>query len=336
MESVDVDILAMCIGRAGQSCANVAAHVSRVFLEATRSVWRGGWRTGAASCCGSRAQFAWCESVGLRLDGRALLRAAARLGAMDLLSTVAPLYVEWDAGATAAAAAADQLDVILAFDPAPEPRLLYAAGPRVRAHFERLPGVEFLDPERDFRRLMRDVVPVDAVEPRSLEEAQAHLRHLTWSRRVTRETQTFVPPGRYCCLGVMARLPPVDIVYDVQPSWGTIRNICRFTTIGTLVREPYEPDRKWFVSASSQSMWLEIETDYCAAPMELTFTALFLPRHLRETASYSCWSDDRVVYDHSAGLEGGFEFVYHLEDTPLGRRDGRAHGEPILVSKFTF
>jgi hypothetical protein len=107
-----VDIVVLCVAASGEQAANLTAHVGRDWLRATRQLWPYGWTSGAAAAASSIERFRWAQSIGCPWRGRALLRAAARAGALDLLKMVAERYTEWDHGATIEAAEADRVDVV--------------------------------------------------------------------------------------------------------------------------------------------------------------------------------------------------------------------------------
>jgi len=335
MDRIDVDLKAMCLAAAGEGVANVSAHVSRSLLEAARTAWPRGWRSGASPAVESIVAFRWAVWCGCPWRGRVLMRAAARLGAIDVLRAVAPMYREWDSGATVAAATADRLDVILEFDPAPAAGLLYAAGPRVRAHFEStlrpldtyVAPSPWFDPRHDFRPLLDGAVPIDTlVAPRDWSRLipsdmkrlreELGVEHPTALARV----RTRVPPlywdigGRYM---IKLCLPqPWSIVYDIQPSVGVIRCVnCH----GPAATVAFDPGRAWFVGASAYqgiTMWIEVGLGIGSEFTDVEFTGAIvsqvamLPFRRFATDEQICYVDEII---HA---------VYRLDDSPLERVDG--------------
>jgi len=331
MHRIDVDLKAMCLLRAGEGAANVAAHVSSSWLEAARTAWPHGWRSGASPALESIVAFRWALWCGCPWRGRTLLRAAARLGAIDVLRAVVPMYREWDRGATVAAATADRLDVILEFDPTPSAGLLYAAGPRVRAHFEHqrvmplnalaAPSPWF-DPRHDFRRLLDGAVPIETlVAPRDcsrLVPAVGALgaEHPTAVARV----RVQLPPQLWEINTQYVRrfkLPrPWSIVYDIQPSVGVVR----FVDLGeSATRQAFEPGRAWFVGAAwynGITVWIDVPANTPIVGMYVEFTgAIVSPAAMVPFQRVA--TDERVCY-----IDGMVGSIYKLDDSTLRRVDG--------------
>jgi hypothetical protein len=339
MEALDSDLLALCCAAAGDDAANVVAHVSRRAREAVRSVWRGGWSSGPRAVLASAERLAWAESVGCGWRGRALLETAARHGALDALRAVAPRYTAWPDSATVAAAAADQLEVLLQHDPEPDPRMLYTAGPRVRAYYRHLdvpftfskPG--FLDPARDFRRLLAAAQPIETViAPRDWDDltiARMARRDVdlgpahptVWAR--CRETPALRPMDRPGWFKIDAPRG-WDVIDDVSATVGVIRG---YDINAPDDMEPFEPGRAWLLRRMIYywvTFWIEAPADTPA--VGITFRGARVCA--AEFAPYDVGTfvtDDRILYvaEHIVG------HLYRLDTTPLVRADGSDDCAPL-------
>jgi hypothetical protein len=353
----DVDLLALCCAQAGERSANVAAHVSRLWRDAVGSVWRDGWQSDAEAVLASAERLAWAESVGCPPSrGRPLLRRAARVGALDVLHVVAPQYAEWDAGATIAAATADQLEVLLAHDPSPDPDLLYGAGPRVRGYYEgRLTGTDgvptdgvpmrpmiprFFDRKRDFRNLLRSAETITPVLEAAALEVVRRVAHLHapleqpiggwWTRddvdRLSGELGPTHAPVQVHARHtqpsrpgnrVTIRLPEWTIVSDVRVTGGRILHV----SLGGTDYE-FEATRSWFVRPTQfhrMDLWIEAE----AATLEMTYTGtLVSAKDAEPYLTDAGATDDRFMYVHGmVGCNFGLSTCPRAS-APLARVDG--------------
>jgi len=334
MHRIDVDLRAMCLAAAGEGVANVSAHVSRSLLEAVRTVWPGGWRSGASPAVESIGAFRWALWCGCPWRGRTLMCAAARLGAIDVLRVVVPMYNYWDPQATVAAAKADQLEVIQEFDRAPRVAagLLYAAGPRVRAHYADVRPLLFTaapspwyEPAHDFRRLLEGAVPIDALlspwdgmtrqdvrerlgaeHPTVLVRARTHAPRLIGS--------TIQKKDLFIVLFIVDLPRQWSIIYDIRPTVGVIR----FVDLGGQAsRGVFEPARAWFVGGCRRShirMWIEAPSDTPSVDIEFT-GAIASPVALEPYLKFA--ADDRIYY--VAGMAG---VVHGVHESRLARVDG--------------
>jgi len=352
MDQVDVDLVAKCVAATGEGVANISAHVSMLWREATKIVWPRGWRSGASRATESIAALRWALERGYPWRGYTVLRAAARLGAIDVLRAVAPLYREWDAGATVAAATADQLEVILEFDPAPRACMLYAAGPRVRAHFADLVPLSALgapspwyEPERDFRRLLDGAVPIEKLtRPREWNNLQTDEwrqvllelgpEHPTVLVRV-RQSFPWRPPTNINGQQMFAvelphrwandelNTPTWSIVSDVRPTVGTIR-FCDLG--GASARNVFEPGRALFCGALQFhviTLWIEAPIDTPNVGIEFT-GAIVSPAALLPYEEFA--TDERICY-----VNGMVGQVYRFGESRLERVDGSDNDAALVL-----
>jgi len=262
MESMEcVDIVVLCIIAGGEDAANLAAHVSRDWLRATRQLWPHGWTSGAEAAASSLDRFRWAQSLGCPWSGRALLRAAARAGALDLLKVVAVQYKEWDYGATTEASEADNVHVIEWLERrgllGPWYGELRAAGPRVREiakKWRMLNGsaVKHADPARHPARLADGAVHVDGVVYGSEAALQAAKAVAASTGRPAQvEVEQLAPDGLLVISGWrlisnLRALPGTSIVRVESAN-------ARRWNATNILREAIDPRRVWLTD-----QWLHI------------------------------------------------------------------------------
>jgi hypothetical protein len=319
-----MDTLTLTCAAANQPL--LTAHVSRDWLEATRAAVPTPWRTDAADVARSLERLAWAEALGSALHGRALQRAAARLGRLDVLERLRARYVEWDDGLLGAAAAADQLEVVEWVFARGHGRTaaLWRGGPRVRAWAERHAlSVDWADPKRDFRPLARAAVRV--APPTGIGAD----RRITSTEPVVSWCCTFdcqhvrdgwyilsVPSGRgWSFVNPLGQIYHAFAVCDFEASGGTIH----WVDTGDDSRWRFEPRRMWCMAASTPyfevNLWLR--ADSAAAPrvrIVLVSAILWLTREFRST------EDDAFRY-----AQGGMRRVDRCKPphARLARTDGR-------------
>jgi hypothetical protein len=317
METLEcVDMVVLCVAAAGEEAANLAAHVSRDWLRATKQVWHEGWTSGAEAAVSSLDRFRWAQSVGCPWRGRALLRAAARAGALDVLRVVARRYSVWDYGATIEAAEADHVHVVEWLERrgllGPWYSELRAAGPRVREMargWTTLNGgaVEHADPARHPARLADGAVRVEggaAALEAALEAAQAAFA--TTGRPAQVEVQQ---------LGAMIEIGGWRLVHGLRGLSGT--RIVRVTAHarmwpGPVLHEALDPRRTWLINSPLQ---VEVERDprvIGGRPLGVTYVGTWtdVPVHAE-------YDDGRFVYKN-----GHIWRACDVGDRPLERADG--------------
>jgi hypothetical protein len=338
MDEIEPDLLIYCVALAGEDSANVCAHVCRAWRDAARAVW-GRWRSGAWAVTSSVERYRWAESIGCPWRGRTLMRAAARVGAVDLLSVVAPLYREWDDGATYEAAVADHVEIIRRLATRPDPALVYGAGPLVRAHLEALdPMYRFLDPSRDFRTLLRGAVAIEPPVPTggwTSETIERLGASLGWPLgaslgphppAVTLRSSVKLAASQWGATGVRVRLPHKwwSIVYDLQPSVGRIRYI----EIGGQTYD-FDHRRKWFLAGAKFHQWSIIIQvgDRVVPTVDLAYAAALVPEQQWET---TLWQDDWFCYRSGIGMSRCY-WIQQSLDVGLTRVDGGAADAPLLA-----
>lgn len=156
------DLTKLCFDRLGKRYGWLLGLVLPEWLELAQE-WPD-WRlAGQATVLESVGRYRWAETMGFRWTPEEIMMAAARIGSVDVIAAIGPMFTRWPQHLLRVAGSADQLELVkvLAQGVQLKDPMLRAAGPRVRAWAE-LQGLTcFFDRTCDFRNILADARPVD-------------------------------------------------------------------------------------------------------------------------------------------------------------------------------
>lgn len=166
MYVLEDDVFDQCLTIVGFDLVVLLAHVCKTWEQSTKRCWPNRPRiAGARLWASSIERFNWAQSIGYPLRGNDLLCAAARVGAVDVVASLASVYTESCPRMLWTASAADELEMtkILAEGFLENFGEAFGAGPKVRAWADSTGRVMFYrcDPATDFRHILDDALPID-------------------------------------------------------------------------------------------------------------------------------------------------------------------------------